>query len=300
MLNEDGSPRRNEIVFISPTGEEIKSKRQLQQYLKTHPGGPSSSEFDWGTGTFLPPYVFKVPVDVYSCVACTHKNLAWKNQFVLPSLHDLCAGDTPRRSARIREKAKAVETPEDEKPKKRERKSSSKKGAKEKKDGGDAADGTSEMKEDVTTEEAKVPTDVEMKEADDDVNKVKGKNVAVGLSADEGVTEEVAVNKDPAIEVINEDARQQDNSLLKTNGSVEEKTDTTLENNGEADDKPADNEVPPPSDHRKEASAAKKNQDGEILSEKSSHKEDAGAMVMKEVPSATDGQHLPKTSPVNC
>ncbi|CAL9137834.1 unnamed protein product [Musa acuminata var. zebrina] len=258
MLNEDGSPRRNEIVFISPTGEEIKSKRQLQQYLKTHPGGPSSSEFDWGTG------------------------------------------DTPRRSARIREKAKAVETPEDEKPKKRERKSSSKKGAKEKKDGGDAADGTSEMKEDVTTEEAKVPTDVEMKEADDDVNKVEGENVAVGLSADEGVTEEVAVNKDPAIEVINEDAPQQDNSLLKTNGSVEEKTDTTLENNGEADDKPADNEVPPPSDHCKEASAAKENQDGEILSEKSSHKEDAGAVVMKEVPSATDGQHLPKTSPVNC
>ncbi|CAL9080208.1 unnamed protein product [Musa textilis] len=259
MLNEDGSPRRNEIVFISPTGEEIKSKRQLQQYLKTHPGGPPSSEFDWGTG------------------------------------------DTPRRSARIREKAKAVETPEDEKPKKRERKSSSKRGAKEKKDGGDAADGTSGMNEDVTTtEETKVPTEVEMKEADDDVNKVKGEDVAVGLSADEGVTEEIAVSKDLAIEVVNEDAGQQDNSLLKTNGSVQEKTDNTLANNGEADDKPADNEVPPPADHRKEASAAKENQDGEILSEKSSHKEDAGAVVMKEVPSATDGQHLPKTSPVNC
>ncbi|RWW27950.1 hypothetical protein GW17_00007598 [Ensete ventricosum] len=206
--------------------------------------------------------------------------------------------DTPRRSARIREKAKAVETPEDEKPKKRERKSSSKKGAKEKKDGGDAADETSEMMEDVTTEEAKVPTDVEMKEADDDVNKVKGEDVAVGLSADEGVTEEAPVNKDPAIEVINEDAGQQDNSLLKTNGSVQEKTDTNLENNGEAlpkteknkgDNKPARDEVPPPDD-----------QDGEILSEKSSHKEDAGATVMKEVPSATDGQHLPKASPVNC
>ncbi|RZR78685.1 hypothetical protein BHM03_00004106 [Ensete ventricosum] len=207
--------------------------------------------------------------------------------------------DTPRRSARIREKAKAVETPEDEKPKKRERKSSSKKGAKEKKDGGDAADETSEMMEDVTTEEAKVPTDVEMKEADDDVNKVKGEDVAVGLSADEGVTEEATVNKDPAIEVINEDAGQQDNSLLKTNGSVQEKTDTNLENNGEAlpkkteknkgDNKPARDEVPPPDD-----------QDGEILSEKSSHKEDAGATVMKEVPSATDGQHLPKASPVNC
>jgi chemotaxis protein histidine kinase CheA len=41
---------RFEIVFVSPTGEEIKNKRQLSQYLKAHPGGPASSEFDWGTG----------------------------------------------------------------------------------------------------------------------------------------------------------------------------------------------------------------------------------------------------------
>jgi len=46
-----GTPRRNEIVFIAPSGEEIKNKRQLDQYLKSHPGGPSASEFDWGTGT---------------------------------------------------------------------------------------------------------------------------------------------------------------------------------------------------------------------------------------------------------
>lgn len=43
-------PRKNEIVFISPTGEEIKSKKQLEQYLKSHAGGPSILEFDWGTG----------------------------------------------------------------------------------------------------------------------------------------------------------------------------------------------------------------------------------------------------------
>ncbi|XP_075634198.1 uncharacterized protein LOC142606748 isoform X2 [Castanea sativa] len=47
---KSGTPRRNEVVFVSPTGEEIKSKRQLDQYLKSHPGGPSSSEFDWSTG----------------------------------------------------------------------------------------------------------------------------------------------------------------------------------------------------------------------------------------------------------
>ncbi|GFQ02587.1 methyl-cpg-binding domain-containing protein 10 [Phtheirospermum japonicum] len=45
-----GTPHRNEIVFISPTGEEIKNKRQLDQYLKSHSGGPAVSEFDWGTG----------------------------------------------------------------------------------------------------------------------------------------------------------------------------------------------------------------------------------------------------------
>ncbi|KAJ1294376.1 hypothetical protein BS78_01G141700 [Paspalum vaginatum] len=38
-----------EVIFVAPTGEEIKSKRQLTQYLKAHPGGPASSEFDWGT-----------------------------------------------------------------------------------------------------------------------------------------------------------------------------------------------------------------------------------------------------------
>jgi len=45
-----GTPRKSEIVFIAPTGEEITSKKQLEQYLKAHPGNPAISEFDWGTG----------------------------------------------------------------------------------------------------------------------------------------------------------------------------------------------------------------------------------------------------------
>lgn len=45
-----GGARKPEIVFVAPTGEEIKSKRQLDQYLRSNPGGPPSSEFDWGTG----------------------------------------------------------------------------------------------------------------------------------------------------------------------------------------------------------------------------------------------------------
>ncbi|KAL6537862.1 hypothetical protein OROHE_012149 [Orobanche hederae] len=47
---KSGTPQRNVIVFISPSGEEIKNKRQLDQYLKSHPGSPAASEFDWGTG----------------------------------------------------------------------------------------------------------------------------------------------------------------------------------------------------------------------------------------------------------
>ncbi|KAK7294088.1 hypothetical protein RJT34_16971 [Clitoria ternatea] len=47
---KSGTPRKSEIVYIAPTGEEISSKKQLEQYLKVHPGNPAISEFDWGTG----------------------------------------------------------------------------------------------------------------------------------------------------------------------------------------------------------------------------------------------------------
>ncbi|XP_052307164.1 LOW QUALITY PROTEIN: methyl-CpG-binding domain-containing protein 11-like [Populus trichocarpa] len=75
------TPRKNEILLIAPTGEETNNRKQVEQYLKSHPGNPAVSEFDRGTG------------------------------------------ETPRRSARISEKAKAT-PPEKEHPKKRGRKSS--------------------------------------------------------------------------------------------------------------------------------------------------------------------------------
>ncbi|KAG5523307.1 hypothetical protein RHGRI_035202 [Rhododendron griersonianum] len=50
MPKKGGTPKRNEIVFVAPTGEEINNKKQLDQYLKSHPGNPAISEFDWGTG----------------------------------------------------------------------------------------------------------------------------------------------------------------------------------------------------------------------------------------------------------
>lgn len=37
-------------MFIAPTGEEINNRKHLEQYLKSHPGNPPLSHFDWGNG----------------------------------------------------------------------------------------------------------------------------------------------------------------------------------------------------------------------------------------------------------
>ncbi|XP_004241694.1 methyl-CpG-binding domain-containing protein 11 [Solanum lycopersicum] len=89
---QGGTPKKSEVVFIAPTGEEVKNRKQLEQYLKAHPGSPGISEFDWSTG------------------------------------------ETPRRSARISEKVKAMRPPSLlESPKKKRRTSSgTKKDSKEK------------------------------------------------------------------------------------------------------------------------------------------------------------------------
>ncbi|KAK1389411.1 MBD domain-containing protein [Heracleum sosnowskyi] len=49
MPKQGGARKKNEIIFTAPTGEEISNKKQLHQYLKSHPGGPGISEFNWGT-----------------------------------------------------------------------------------------------------------------------------------------------------------------------------------------------------------------------------------------------------------
>ncbi|XP_056162203.1 methyl-CpG-binding domain-containing protein 11 [Syzygium oleosum] len=103
LIKKGGTPKKNEIVFTAPTGDEITNRKQLDQYLKQHPGGPAITEFDWGTG------------------------------------------ETPRRSARISEKAKATPSPEIESPKKKARRTSASK--KDKKETAAAPEGTEEKKE---------------------------------------------------------------------------------------------------------------------------------------------------------
>ena len=124
MPKKGGTPKKNEIVFIAPTGEEITNRRHLEQYLKSHPGNPAMSEFDWGTG------------------------------------------ETPRRSVRISEKAKATPPSEPELPKKRSRKTSaSKKDDKEKETG---------------TEEIEVVKEVHMQDGD----KIEKDNAAEEIEND--------------------------------------------------------------------------------------------------------------------
>jgi hypothetical protein len=48
-----GTPTGKDVSYITPDGEEISSKRQLQKHLKGHPGGPTGANFDWTSGALL-------------------------------------------------------------------------------------------------------------------------------------------------------------------------------------------------------------------------------------------------------
>ncbi|KAK7325251.1 hypothetical protein VNO77_29410 [Canavalia gladiata] len=220
-----GTPRKSEIVFIAPTGEEMSNKKQLEQYLKAHPGNPAISEFDWGTG------------------------------------------ETPRRSARISEKAKSTPPPEDEPPKKRTRKSSgSKKDNKEtesaaEEDNNKGNDNSGEKQlengdKPQQIEQTKKP-DVDMEETDlnesndkikDDSEEIKnshveGENViAEKPEGEEEAQKQGVVSVEESVEKGGEEASNAvvtENSqgslmteLEKENGSVEKKQEDKSDANG--------------------------------------------------------------------
>ncbi|XP_027334322.1 methyl-CpG-binding domain-containing protein 11-like [Abrus precatorius] len=131
-----GTPKKNEIVFTAPTGEEINNKKQLEQYLKAYPGGPPVSEFDWGTGA------------------------------------------TPRRSARISEKAKVAPPPEFEPPKKRGKRSSV-------------------SKQETSKEEKEETKEMQIQEADNVKNEkdTEEEENVVKANLDEKSVEDTQVNK---------------------------------------------------------------------------------------------------------
>jgi hypothetical protein len=45
--------KQKDVSYITPYGEEIRSKQQLEKYLKGHPGGPTAIDFDWTSGALF-------------------------------------------------------------------------------------------------------------------------------------------------------------------------------------------------------------------------------------------------------
>lgn len=104
---QGGTPRRNEVVFISPTGEEIRYRSQLDQYLRSHPGGPPSSSFDWGTGD-TPRRSTRISEKVKISPEAEKPTRAAKSSEKLKT-----SEEKPKRAGRSSEKAK--KSPESEK-----------------------------------------------------------------------------------------------------------------------------------------------------------------------------------------
>ncbi|XP_073005278.1 uncharacterized protein [Typha latifolia] len=285
-----GTPRKNEIVFISPTGEEIKNKKQLDQYLKSHPGGTSSSDFDWGTG------------------------------------------DTPRRSARISERVRVIETPEGEKPRKRPRTPRAKKEAKDEKGSGDVMDGTPQAEGAPGAAETTVASDVEMKDAESakDVTENATKDTAdvqelVGTSNEnDGKRTKETAEKDEDLKK-SEEKKEEDKPAgsevpAEEQGALE-KANENYEKAAETAEKEKDSKEPNSKELNKDkpvrstADAGmeeKKEEDKPAVSQVSSPEldpkgiastEDGGeAPVCKQANTMNcdDGQHFPNASPVNC
>ncbi|CAK9198949.1 unnamed protein product [Sphagnum troendelagicum] len=44
------TPKGKGVSYVTPDGEEIRSKRQMKKYLKGHPAGPTAADFDWTSG----------------------------------------------------------------------------------------------------------------------------------------------------------------------------------------------------------------------------------------------------------
>jgi hypothetical protein len=129
VQKKGGTPKKSKIIFISPTGEEIGHKRQLDKYLTAHPGGPASSEFDWGkTGN-----------------------------------------ETRRRSTRISEKSKTAPPQESEPPTKRSRKSKDDvKETENAGEGNEGEKGIKDEAEKITENEAESDKDIVNENQDDE------------------------------------------------------------------------------------------------------------------------------------
>lgn len=229
---KSSTPQRNDIIFISPTGEEIKSKKQLDQYLKSHPGGPAASDFDWGTG------------------------------------------DTPRRSARLSDKSKAIVEPTIQSPKKK-RKRSSTKGAQEK--------SNAHAEEDATAEETKETVE----RATADANDVVDEDVIPAKPNAEDVESktdtQVAPEEPPAVAPVDTNTENPNTTVGESNNATSVVPDAKMEESkvvpsAKADEYEASSEVPgAKKEETKEATNARKETpDGKVDSAVTALEEDRG------------------------
>ncbi|XP_054781432.1 methyl-CpG-binding domain-containing protein 11-like [Prosopis cineraria] len=193
-----GTPRKSEIVFIAPTGEEISGRKQLEQYLKAHPGNPAVSEFDWGTG------------------------------------------ETPRRSARISERAKSTPPADAEPQKKRARKSSGSK--KDPKETEPASEGGGKGKSAAKEEEPKAAEDDAHKEGEtgerkkgfENWNETQQTEQTTDTHNDnklQGDAEENTKSQEKAEEV----AAEEKTGVKTLNAEPQKENGVTVQVNGEAD-----------------------------------------------------------------
>ncbi|MCD7462734.1 hypothetical protein HAX54_049269 [Datura stramonium] len=230
---KSGTPRRNDIVFVSPDGDEIKNKRQLDKYLKSHPGGPPASEFDWGTGD-TPRRSTRLG-EKSKATETPESETPNKRQRKSSSKKgaEEDGGEQEAEGTAEKKTKGATETPESDTSNKRQRKSSSKKGAKE--DGGEQeAEGTIE-KETKGSAEPAVPDAEDPEVQDVEIASEKVLSDGDNIKDDEEKTNdgEIAPEEAPASEDKMEIVQEKDETLGEEN--IEK-----LENQ-EAEDMPLDN-----------------------------------------------------------
>ncbi|CAL5438877.1 unnamed protein product [Camellia sinensis] len=197
MPKKGGTPKKNEIVFTSPTGEEITNRKQLEQYLKSRPGGPAISKFDWGTG------------------------------------------ETPRRSARISEKAKTTPPLEIEPPKKRSKKSSASKkdDNKEKEVGPEETEVVKEVdqQDGDKTEKGNAAKEIE-KDVVEENQDQKNKDKTHGLEPEEAKLGDDDIKMPDAEECKKDGEAKQGNSKEAQVGKVADGSEVTQNDKGKVED----------------------------------------------------------------
>eukprot|EP00249_Psilotum_nudum_P033915 c5190_g1_i1 orf=194-1036(+) len=166
------TPKKSDVIYVAPGGEEIKSKTHLQRYLKGHPGGPTASEFNWSSG--------ETP---------TRRS---ERLFTKVPPENLETEVTPKRTKRNAAQVYEEERDEDKKsPSPRKRAAKDGKGTPlEGKDG----DGTHAAASFIGKEE--MIQDVEQHESKQSIDEVAGQTVSRGVEVDEGLEEKAMEEQD--------------------------------------------------------------------------------------------------------